>query len=230
MVFGWFKAGVIACTLCLFWMPLVQAQAPDGDFPTSGLVIVKNTDLRHQYCLGVAITAMTVVTALECAQAGFSELEVYENMEALNNGDAKTYKVHQVRPDLTGGKVAHLDLRTPLETTVPSGFMFPELSIHYPATFYFLAKHQSRLIIHQRKAELQKNSGAGHRFTVMVRGGDHPVVGYFIYGAVLFNADHDVIGVAFDEMYLYSLMEGAAYFYSITRDAGINAGRHNDEI
>ena len=213
-----FICSVIGLSQCLF------AETPppekDGYNPVNSLVIISNPNLlRHRYCIGVVLTSMMVAVPSECAQTGISTpIQIYEKPEDIQDEAVEGYSV-KTPFAAPSGSVARLHLTKPLRNKEPAGFMLPELAAGQTYIFYYLAWQKSGLGINQRSVQMkQRASSYSSKFTVYVPEDWNQVIGDYLYGAILFDEDKQLIGVTYDEMSLYSMLGGDAVFRRVTLD------------
>ena len=209
-----------------------DAENQDDLFVEQSLVVVHNPNLtRHQYCLGVASTSRMVVVPVKCADKGLgTEFTIYEKTSDIDDPEGKGYSVARVDDDIKGLEgVAYLYLNEPLENKEPAYLTLPSLIGNDPLLFYYLARNNTELFIHHRMAKLKEGPKSWDKtVTVFVPSADNPDVGNSLYGAILFNSYQEVIGVAYDEMYLYFALDGVAIFNAVMQDGRYVPGRAGD--
>ncbi len=199
-------AGIIYGGLSL----LVSAN--DGYTPVDSLVVIRNEMPLPAYCLGAAITHTTVIVSEECiGVVNTDSLAVFDHFEDIANEDAYAYRVSSIKKKVVGlSGTAHLFLNQPLKNITPASFTVPTLAFD-PLTLYLLVWSESKLSVRNRTAskKIASSNSWETTFTVIVPETNESFFDR-VKGAVLFDSDHMLIGVGYDQKEIFNSIGGEA--------------------
>ena len=191
--------------------------------PVDSTVVVHNPNMLgyHFYCLGLVDSQESVVVPRECAVKGLhGAITVYptpEDSDADKNGISAQSNINQfseqvkavtlrLNHSLTGKKIAKIEAL--------------DLTCSKLWNCYYLALQQEKMVINRRPMRTPGSVNAGiqmtgNAFKMITEADDVPELSAdYIKGAILFNAENEVVAIGYDDLSIYSLYLGRSHqFY-----------------